>query len=171
MSGKASTQSGQREALFEHLFLGQLMQFLWLRNCILEVSKPLVDNRGYDLILECNKVIRHVQLKVKKVAGTTPKWAVHCALSEKPSGCVIVLLVSEEEMAISSYLWFGGEPKARLPELGDKVTKHAKANADGIKAERPDKRDVGIGKFSEYCEISQIAEKLFGKIPESESKD
>ena len=169
MSEKSSTQSVQREALFEHLFLGQLMQFLWLRNCFLEVSRPLVDNRGYDLILECNKVIRHVQLKVK--AGTTTKWAVHCALSEKPSGCVIVLLVNEEEMAISSYLWFGGNPKARLPELGDRVTKHAKANAQGIKTERPDKRDVGIGKFSKCCEISQIAEKLFGKIPESESKD
>ena len=113
MSGKSSMQSGQREALFEHIFLGKLMQFLWLRNCILEVSKPLVDSRGYDLILECNKVIRHVQLKVKAAGGKAACWAVHCALSEKPSGCVIVLLVNEEKMAISSYLWFGGNPKAR----------------------------------------------------------
>ena len=130
----------------------------------MEVSRPLVDNNGYDLILECGSVVRHVQLKVKKTEGKTAHWKVHLALAKKPSGCVIVLEVDDDKTEIRRFLWFGGEPRKPLPDLsGCKTAKHSKGNAQGIKAERPNLKNVPIKDFSRCSEISEIAVKLFGK--------
>ncbi len=46
------------------LFIGELLKISWAsKKCDLEFAKPEVDNAGYDLILEANGIIRHVQLK------------------------------------------------------------------------------------------------------------
>lgn len=166
MASKESTHSADRAMMFECQFIFRLMKFLWDSGFILEVSKPLVDSNGYDLILECNGVIRHVQLKVMKKGGSTPHWDIHCALAAKPSGCVIVLSDGAEE----EFRWLGGLPQEPLPDLGDKKAIHAKANAQGDKKERPNQRRVGKGKFCRCRGIREIAENLFGKIPENEGR-
>ena len=45
------------------------------------------------------------------------------------------------------YRWFGGPPGEPLPPLGDAVAKHTKANAAGIKTERPGIRKLKLTQF------------------------
>lgn len=59
-----SLHSSYREMLLEHLFAGEVMRHMWLAGCNrLEILKPQVDDGGYDLVLEANSYVRHVQLK------------------------------------------------------------------------------------------------------------
>ena len=59
-----TTHSSYRETLIEHLFLGELMRSLWLQRVTqFEVLRPQVDDSGYDLVIEANRVTRHIQLK------------------------------------------------------------------------------------------------------------
>lgn len=67
-----SLYSSYREALLEHLFAGEIMRHLWLRgNVRIETLKPQVDDCGYDLVLEANGVVRHVQLKASHTGSST----------------------------------------------------------------------------------------------------
>lgn len=67
-----SLHSSYREKLIEHLLVGELLKFSWQsEDFSLEVSKPEVDNAGYDLIAEANGVIRHIQLKATFVGSAT----------------------------------------------------------------------------------------------------
>ena len=61
-----SIRSSHREALIEHLFAGEIMKRLWLAGIArVEVLKPQVDDGGYDLVLEANSIVRHVQLNTR----------------------------------------------------------------------------------------------------------
>src|SRR5437867_2052984 len=83
-----STRSSHREALLEHLFAGEVMRHLWLRGeWRLEVLKPQVDDGGYDLVLEANSIVRHVQLKASFRGSTVDKVDINALLAGKPSGC------------------------------------------------------------------------------------
>lgn len=65
--------SSLRESLIEHLFIGELLKYSWRRGDFsFEVSKPEVDNSGYDIVLEANRIIRHVQLKASTIGGKQP---------------------------------------------------------------------------------------------------
>jgi hypothetical protein len=57
-------QSSLREKVLEHVFVGELLQCLWrARRRDVEVLRAETDASGYDLVLECNDVLRHVQFK------------------------------------------------------------------------------------------------------------
>jgi len=44
--------SSYREKLIEHLFVGELLKLSWANKGLsLEVSKPEVDNSGYDFLI------------------------------------------------------------------------------------------------------------------------
>ena len=59
-----SSDSSLREQALGHVFLGQLLTFMWRNGARdIEVLKSEVDRGGYDVVLESNGVIRHVQLK------------------------------------------------------------------------------------------------------------
>jgi len=65
-----SEHSSFREKLIEHLFIGELLKLSWMGfGCTLEVASPEVDNGGYDLIVEDNGVVRHIQLKASYVVS------------------------------------------------------------------------------------------------------
>lgn len=86
-----SLYSRYREALFEHIFAAEVMRHLWRRgNVRIEVLKPQVDEGGYDLVLEANGVVRHVQLKSSHHGSSTSVAKVSLHLARKPSGCVIL---------------------------------------------------------------------------------
>jgi hypothetical protein len=56
--------SSLREKIIEHLFVGELLRTLWQRGARrVELLRAEVDAGGYDLVLECNGIIRHIQLK------------------------------------------------------------------------------------------------------------
>ena len=153
-----------REKLIEHLFISELFKHSWTNEDFsLEVSKPEVDNQGYDIVAEANGVIRHIQLKAAYRGSSTRQQKLHSALAQKPSGCIIWIYFDQDTLELGPYLYFGGSAGDPLPDTTDlKTAKHTKANAEGIKAERPAIRIVSKNKFSLLSSVDELYEKLFG---------
>ena len=158
--------SSYREMLLEHLFSGEVLRHLWLRgNTRIEVLKPQVDDAGYDLVLEANGVVRHVQLKSSHAGSSTAEVKVGLALAKKPSGCVIWLWFDPKTLSLGPFLWFGGAPGSPLPDLSAfKVAKHTKGNALGVKLERPSIRVVPKNQFQTIVSVPDLCTKLFGVL-------
>ncbi len=165
MNSKHIEHSSYRENLIEHLFVGELLKISWQNgDCQLEVAKPEVDNAGYDLVLDANGVIRHVQLKATFVGAKTAKQNINIKLADKPSGCVIWLVFEENTLDLQKFLFFGSQPGQPLPSLENaKVAKHTKGDSDGYKAEREKFRKLYKGKFDRYCSTKEIYRVLFGE--------
>jgi hypothetical protein len=156
--------SSLRESLIEHLFIGELLKCSWLIGDFnFEVSKPEVDNSGYDIVLEAQGVIRHVQLKAAFVGAKTARQNVHIDLMKKPSGCVIWVYINSGTLELGPYLFFGGNPGEPLPDISSyPIAKHTKGDAAGIKAERPNIHVVNKGHFITYRSIPELYNALFG---------
>ncbi len=163
--------SSYREKLIEHLFAGELLKLSWLKNgCELEISKPEVDNAGYDLVGEVPGIIRHIQVKTSVIGGSTASQKVHLRLCGKPSGCVVWIYFDETTLTLGPFLYFGAAAGQRLPAVdGLKVAKHTKGNKDGLKAERPNIRVVPKRLFESIPTIDGIYAKLFQQ-PEKQSE-
>jgi len=157
-----SRQSSLRASIVEHLFVGELMALLWSRGIReIELLRAEVDCAGYDLVIECEGIERHVQLKSRRGEAKARKVDVHTALCRKPSGCVLWITFDEKERKIGPYLWFGGLPGRPIPELGDRVARHTR----GPKSERKAIRVVKRSDFEKLATIEEVAEKLFGLRP------
>jgi hypothetical protein len=159
-----SLLSSYREMLLEHLFAGEVMRYVWLSGIKrLEILKPQVDDGGYDLVLEANSVVRHVQLKATFKGSTVSRFKVNLGLAAKPSGCVICLLFDEQSLQIGPFYWFGGAPNKPLPDLsGFPIAKHTKGNAQGIKNLRPNLRVVPVSAFERIEDVAGLSSRLFG---------
>lgn len=161
---KDSEHSSYREKLIEHLFIGELLKLSWLNhNCDLEVARPEVDNSGYDIVAEANRVIRHIQLKAAFVGSKTAKQNIHLKLANKPSGCVVWVYFNPDTLELGPFLFFGGKPGQPLPDIQDaEMAKHTKGNQDGVKNERPNIRKLNKGRFTAYKTAQEIYDILFG---------
>lgn len=161
-----SIYASYREALLEHLFAGEVMRHLWLSGVHrMEVLKPQVDDGGYDLVLEAGGITRHVQLKSSHQGSSTAQVNVNLRLMEKPSGCVVWTIFHPDTLHLGPFLWFGGAPGKKLPDVRDfKVAKHAKGNAEGVKLRRPNIRVVPLRHFERVGSIPELIEKLFGSL-------
>ena len=161
---KHTEHSSYRERLIEHLLIGELLKISWQNgDCELEVSKPEVDNSGYDVIVELNGIIRHIQLKASYIGGKTAKQKVHTRLSSKPSGCVVWVYFNEATLDLGPFLFFGAQPGEPLPSLeGTKTARHTKGDQDGYKAERPNIREINKGQFAKIESITSLYATLFG---------
>ncbi len=159
-----SLHSSYREMLLEHLFTGAIMRHLWLKGSgRMELLKPQVDNGGYDLVLEAKRIVRHVQLKASYHGAATAVVNVNVALADKPSGCVIWIRFDPESLDLGPFLWFGGAPGEKLPDLASfSIGRHTKGNALGVKAERPNIRRVPVAKFERLATIEEVVAHLFG---------
>lgn len=158
-----SLNSSFREKLIEHLFVGELLKLSWIsKDFSLEVSKPEVDNCGYDLIIEAKGILRHVQLKGTFVGAKTARQNIHVSLADKKSGCVVWVYFDQNTLELGPFLFFGGKPGYPLPDLSDlKIAKHTKGDADGYKAERPNIRVINKGSFTSYKTIKELYHALF----------
>ena len=157
-------RSTYRESLVEHLFLGQLLPLYWKLNPCrpIEVSKPMVDDAGYDLILEVPGIVRHVQLKSSLQTSKTREQNVHERLAEKPSGCV-VWIVHDADFNIGPFRWFGNSPGVPLPCLcGFHHAKTTRANAKGEKLTRSSVYEVPKSAFEPLDKIEDVCRRLFG---------
>jgi hypothetical protein len=155
--------SSLREKLIEHLFVGDLLRFLWCSGRRdIEVLRAEVDRGGYDLALECRGVLRHVQLKASFRGATAKKVNVNVALARKPAGCVIWIHFDPATMALGPYLWFGGACGEGLPDLGEKLARQPRANSTGQKAQRPGLRELARTRFKRMDAIEEVAHALFG---------
>jgi hypothetical protein len=148
--------SSFREKLVEHLFVGSLLRKSWIDgDCSLEVSKPEVDNSGYDLIIERGSVIRHIQLKNSRIGAKAAMQKVHILVGAKPAGCVVCIFVDEITMDLGPFMFFGAGPNLGLPDIQSlKVAKHTKGNAEGVK------KDPIITWSREYAAPGSMAGKV-----------
>ncbi|MCI5044762.1 MAG: hypothetical protein MRY72_08700 [Aquisalinus sp.] len=163
MSGQHFRYSSLRERVVEHIFVGELLRSLWLTEKFdIEVAKSEVDNAGHDLVLESQGTLRHLQLKSSFTGAKTNKVSINTRLAKKPSGCVIWIFFEQESLRLGPFLWFGGDPGAPLPDLGNNITKHTKADSQGNKSERPSLRDIQKRRFEEVEDMKGLIQKLFG---------
>jgi hypothetical protein len=158
-------QSSLREKLLEHVFIGELLRCLWrLGRRDIEVLRAEIDYSGYDLVLECNGVVRYVQFKSSHRDATTRGVNVSLSLAKKRGACVIWIMFDADTMELGPYLWLGGKAGQGLPPLGDRVARHTKADSTGTKAERPNLRVVGKSDFRRLETIEEVVEELFGPL-------
>jgi hypothetical protein len=158
-----SSDSSLREQALGHVFLGQLLIFMWRNGARdIEVLRSEVDRGGYDVVLEANGVIRHVQLKSSFRGSKVREVDVSTKLLRKPGGCVLWLEFDRENLAIERFYWFGGKPRTALPDLGMRISRHSKGDSEGQKNERPIHRVLTKGRFEALADIGAVVEKLFG---------
>lgn len=158
-----SLRSSHREALLEHLFAGEIMKRLWLAGIEqLEVLKPQVDDGGYDLVLEANSIVRHIQLKCSFLGSTVRQVNLNAFLAGKPSGCVVFIRFDQQTLELGPFAYFGGPPGHPLPSITHlRIAKHSKGNAAGVKTERPNIRVLPLSEFVAGLTWEQLLEKLF----------
>jgi hypothetical protein len=160
-------RSSYREMLIEHVFAGELMRHYWLAaSDLLEVAKPQVDDGGYDLILQANGVIRHVQLKSSHATSKLASANIALSLGRKPSGCVVIIRFNVQTLAIGPFHFFGATPGSPLPDISAfKPAKNPRPNMEGIKKERLAHRCVPLKQFIPVASLELLAERLFGASP------
>jgi hypothetical protein len=159
-----SSQSVYRERLLEHLLLGHLMRHSWLScGASLEVSHPMIDRAGHDVVLDDNQITRHVQFKSATRTAKTSRQTIHLELGRKPSGCVVWILFEPASLELGPFLFFGGMPGTPLPAITNfPVAKHTKGNAQGVKLERPNLRVIPRREFKQLATVHAIYTALFG---------
>jgi hypothetical protein len=158
-----SSDSSLREQALGHLFLGQLLAFMWQSEARdIEVLKSEVDRGGYDVVLEANGVIRHVQLKSSFRGSKVREVDISTKLLRKPGGCILWLEFDRDTLAIERFYWFGGKAGNGLPDIGLRISRHSKANSKGEKNERLAHRVVAKGDFQMLADIREVVGKLFG---------
>ncbi|WP_232450838.1 hypothetical protein [Burkholderia ubonensis] len=159
---KHATHSVLRERIVEHIFVGEVMRRLWqLGVTDVEVLRAEFDASGYDLVMCCGELMRHVQFKASLLDGSRGNVTVNQRLSQAPSGCVVWLAVTDG-LEIKEYRWFGAEPGCRLPDLTNYgIARHTRANAQGFKAERPNQRVLSKGAFEILGSLDDVLERMF----------
>lgn len=158
-------QSAMREKVFEHMLLAQLGAELLARGVEFDELYSSVDKDGYDVLLEAGGIQRHTQLKVKILGGARSEVTVHTRLATRPSGCVVWLTYDPATRNFCDIRWFGAAPGAPMPDPGDRIARHSRANSQGKKAERPNHRVVPVRRFERLDDIAHLADRLFGRIP------
>jgi hypothetical protein len=158
--------SSYREILIEHVFIGEIMKRLWLRGITqFEVLQPQVDDSGYDLVIEANHVVRHIQLKSSFDNAATGQVRASLKLMDKPSACVVWVHFDPATMDLGPFLWFGGAPGESIPDLSKfSVAKHTRANSLGVKQERPNQRSIPKRKFERLESYEALVTRLFGQF-------
>ena len=106
--------SSYRERVLEHQLVGEILRELWLRHAYaVEVLRAEVDAAGYDIVLEHQLVVRHIQLKATRAGGKRASVGANIQLCNKPSGCVIWFDVAPDTTRPTGpFYWLGG-PLAR----------------------------------------------------------
>lgn len=153
-----------REKVVEHVFLAELSRTLLLDlNMPFEILRAEFDAFGYDLVIEANGVLRHVQLKATRASGARASVDVQLALAQKPGGCVVWIVVDPDTLQPGPFLWFGGSPGAPLPETGERAVRHSRADATGEKKVRPGLRRIPKGMFRRIDTMRELAIAMFGQ--------
>jgi hypothetical protein len=160
---KHSVHSALRENIIEHIFIGEVLRRLWEWGIMdAEILKSEFDAGGYDLVLSCRNIMRHIQMKVGRADGARDAISANLRLAEKPSGCIVWILV-DDDLQWKGFRWFGGLPGQPLPDIGElKVASHAKGTSEGVKNERPNHRLIKRGAFVSLASFDALLFQLLG---------
>jgi hypothetical protein len=114
------------ENIMEHAFLSEVLQHCWfIRHHRVEVIRPDVDAGGYDLVLEANGRVRHVQLKSYSAGGAkgAPKM-INPRLRDHPDPCVVRISWKPDPETCRVVLRYRYSPprSGRTPPLGRTTT-------------------------------------------------
>lgn len=155
-----------RERIVEHAFVGDALRRLWQRGVTdVEVLRSEFDAGGYDLVMSYGPIVRHIQFKVMVAGGKRAKVTASLRLMEKPSGCILWIVITPE-LGFHSFLWFGNAPGQPLPDISERKTAtHTKANAAGVKLQRLGQRTVPRSAFTPLASLDEVLERLFGPLP------
>ncbi len=106
------------ENIMEHGFLSEVLQHCWfIRHHYVEVIRPDVDAAGYDVVLEANGRIRHVQLKAHAAGGAkgAPKLILS-RLRDHPDPCVVRISWKVDPATCRVALRYRYSEKANWPQ-------------------------------------------------------
>jgi hypothetical protein len=155
--------SSAREKLIEHVFLGELLRTLWLRKIKdVAVLRPEVDSAGYDLVLEYQGLVRHVQLKSSHQNAKRAAITANVRLLDRPAACILWIYFEPNTLLLGPFFWFGSAPGQKIPALGEKVAMHTKHNAQGRRSHRPGHRVIPKANFTKLDSMDEVAQRLFG---------
>lgn len=157
-----SVLSGPREKILEHRLVSDLAELMLRRGVELDVMRSDFDAQGHDVVLEAAGVIRHVQLKAMAAGGKRTRVNVNVRLRARPSGCIVWMVSDPLTLRVLTYRWFGDTPGNMLPDIGNRIVRHAKGNAEGVKLERLAHRLVSQSEFESLTSVEQLADRLFG---------
>jgi hypothetical protein len=159
-----SEQSSAKEKLIEHVFLGELLAELWRRGeRDVAVLRPEVDAHGFDIAVEAAGVLRWIQLKAMVKGGKRTEVTINTRLASRPGACVVWMVYDQATLALRPFHFLGGPRDALIPDLGEVVAKHTKANSKGIKTARPRHRVVKKTRFETLPTMEALASRLFGQ--------
>lgn len=163
-SAASSLHSVFLEKMTEQLLVAELLQERWYGlGRKVGVLRTAVDDAGYDVVLECGGILRHVQLKSSRADSTTARQTINIALADKPSGCVVWVIREEnfETRRMSlRYRFFGGSPGEPLPAIPATRRRKAKRRQQ----ERPNMRTINKGQFQCVHTTQHLLELLFGPL-------
>ena len=164
MADDHSVNSGVREKTLEHVFVGDCLRRLWAKGIHdAEVLRADVDAGGYDLVMEVNGVLRHIQLKASFNGAKTSRQTVNARLGQKPSGCVVWMGFDPETIKLGPFYWFGGALGEPLPDIAAfRRARHSRGNRDGVKAERRNSFVLNQGDFEKLETLDDVLHRLFG---------
>ena len=157
------------EKILEYRFLAELTSELYWRDTPFDVMRGDVDHHGYDLAIEANGILRHIQLKGITAGATTKGWDCNDNLWHRGSGCIVVLEHDKFCSEISCIRFFGGPPGQPLSKAPKLLTKDP-PKPRAVKGKKPSKKVwVTPGYFekplTEGEEVKELARMLFGKLP------
>lgn len=160
-----SLHSTLRERIVEHVFVGEALRTLWRRGVTdVEVLRSEFDAHGYDLVMARGQIVRHIQFKTGVRQKPAPV-SVGRALADKPSGCVIWILVSLG-LDLGPFWWFGAAPGEPLPDLSSFASpKRIGRRETGERPLRVNHSNVPASMFRRVETISEVLELLFGNLP------
>ena len=156
-----SRHSSLIEKVLEYHLSGAVTSELLLRDQPFELLRTDCDRDGYDLVIEANGVIRHIQLKGQVLGGAAREITAHVNLATKPSACIIWMTYDPGTMRPLSYRFFGGGPGERIPPLGNQIATHSR----GKKKQRPDHRVISAKRFDRLASLDELVDRLFGSKP------
>jgi hypothetical protein len=156
-------QSSLREKVLEHLFVGELLRALWCQGRRdIELLRGEVDSHGYDLVVECDGVLRHMQLKSSFHNARASSVNISLRLAQKPAGCVIWMRFDPATLNLGPFLWLGEGANKPLALDGYRKARHTRWGRDNIRNERPGLVTVRKTAFHRVESMEGLIMLLFG---------
>jgi len=143
------------ENIVEHVFLSEVLQYCWFfRRHPVEVSRPDVDAGGYDLVLEANGRVRHIQLKCHAAGGAKgqPKL-INSRLRDHPDPCVVWMSWRPDPTTCRVALRYRYSDRANWPPPQDDVTTFELKGAHFVPS------------TPSFFDTPELVDRLFGPAP------
>jgi hypothetical protein len=132
----------------------------------LQVFNAEVDDSGFDVVLGFGSQLRYVQLKQAHSAKTPSHCSIRLSFSTIPGACVVLMSYSMDELRLTQFRFFGGEPDKPMATIAN--LPHSKSpgrrNEMGERKVRVNYRDVPVSKFNGPLSPEQLFDVLFPRL-------